>query len=173
MDYFLKANTRYPTFDHVKKFQEWVESDPARSQLDQDWADEYIQPLVDFMGDSHVIRMKIDYKSPLDYPVNVPTMGFCSGHWYARKPGDTKAFNPYDEYQVPGTNQFCQTYALMYHANKLPRKRYGSWTKYYSYTLSALKFIKATLQRFPDDERLIRCVDECIKYPNICVNIIQ
>lgn len=169
-NYLILANTKYSTIQEVRKFQEWVDSDPRLVRFDQEWADEYIQPLADFMG--NLSDIEIEYTS-LDSSVSVPTMGYYSGHWYARKPGDTKAFNPYDEYQVPGTNQFCQTYARMYHENKLPTKLHDSWTKYYSYTFSALKFIKATLQRFPAEKRLLRCVNECIKYPNICVNILQ
>lgn len=205
-DYKKLANQAYPTFAKVKKFQKWVNSEEYIKILDQEWADEYLQPLADFMGDSATIdsyfngsssvrpRLYISDRTTLRTNVDVPSVGFShefgsSGHWYARKPGDKKAFDPYNEYQVLGTNQFCQTYALMYHANKIPEKVTGSWTKYYSYTRSALKFINTVIEALPASSPAFRGytnegarfskatmlskVNLCMDNSNMCVNIIE
>jgi|688.fasta_scaffold19896_4 hypothetical protein len=199
-DYKNLANQVYPTFAKVKKFQKWVASEEYIKILDQEWADEYLQPLADFMGDPATINsffpsLSISDRTTLRTDVNVPSIGFShefgsSGHWYARKPGDKKAFDPYNEYQVLGTNQFCQTYSIMYHANRIPPKISGQpWTKYYSYTLSALQFIKDVIQTLPADspafkgktnqgmrvskQKMLSKVNMCLSYPNMCVNIIE
>jgi hypothetical protein len=208
MNTYLKlANTRYDTIQDVKRFQKWVDSDPKLVKIDQDWADTYHQPLADFMGDPLTImsyfngsssgrpNVHVRERTTLRTQVESPTVGFSknfgdSGHWYSRRPGDTKAFDPYTEFQYRGTNQFCQTFSLMYQGNKLPEKVPGTWTKYYAYTVYALKYIKNVIESFPPNsavfngtiegggkrsskKELLKCVNECIKYPNICVNIIQ
>jgi hypothetical protein len=206
-NYLILANTKYPTIQEVRKFQKWVNSDPRLVRIDQEWADTYHQPLADFMGDPLTIvsyfngssknrpNVIVRDRTTLRTNVEHSTVGFsknfgASGHWYSRMPGDSKAFDPYTEFQYQGTNQFCQTYSWMYQAHRLPDKVTGTWTKYYSYTVSALKFIKHVLESFPTNsavfsgtledgnkratkKQLLKCVNECIKYPNICVNIIQ
>ena len=193
-EYLRRANTRYNNVQEVTKFKKWVDSDPRLAYIDQSWADLYMQPLIDFMGDFFTLynfdnTITVLDNTKLGTCVDGPTLGFSDGHWYARKRGDIEAFDSYNEYQVRGTHQFCQTYALMYHTGKLPDRIHTKWTKYYSYTFAALHFIKTILTSIPSrspvfygatdhgnrlsKKRLLTAVNQCIKYPNACVNIIE
>lgn len=160
---------------------------------DQKWADDYIQVLADFMGDSETIKAAMGpnvavVTGRLMSPVNTPTISYSAGHWYARLPGDTKAFNPYDEYQIPRSRQFCQTYCLMYLTGKLPAPNpKNPWVKYYMYTFEALTFMRMLVDTLPSSspafkgdttrgprkpkKHIIKCINECLRRPYMCVNL--
>ena len=125
---------------------------------------------------------KLNGETPIAVFFGNPTEG---GHWLSRKPGSKTTFDPYDEYQVHGTNQFCQTYALMNLAGALPNVSTNrSDLKYYSYTKSALDFIKREILKidarsyvFRDagitKAKLLQCIDVCLNNSNLCFNGIE
>jgi hypothetical protein len=99
------------------------------------------------------------------------------GHWRSRIPGDAAWFDPYKEYQVEGTNQFCQTFALMNLAGALPEiSPDRSWARYYAYTAAALDFIDTVVRRcLTGRERtmFLKKIGECRAHPYRCLNVIE
>ena len=104
-----------------------------------------------------------------------PQAHFSGSHWNSRKANENVWFDPYDEYQVNGTNQFCQTFSMMYLCDKIPPKENNTFEKYYKYTLDALLFIKIVINKcvIANKAYYLKLVDECLKYPNICLNAIE
>ena len=147
------ANTKIPNIREYKKFRKNVVISRFGG-IEQDWVDYYLQPIINFMGSYDNWNIVI----PFDFIVLESSVGsiksfedfyvirFTGAHWYSKKPGDKRWFDPYTEYQYKGSNQFCQTYALMYILDMLPNKvnkeKYNSFTKYYYYSKKALEFIK-------------------------------
>ena len=182
----------YPNFAQLQEYKKSLTRDER--VLEQKWADEYIQVLSDFMGDSVTIKAAMDpdiavVSGTLKSPVNVPSISYSAGHWYARLPGDSKTFDPYLEYQVPKSKQFCQTYCLMYLVGALPLViPRNSWSKYYTYTYEALKFMKKVTDSLPSSSPAFKGettrgprrpkgdinkrIVECMKRPYMCVNVI-
>lgn len=132
------------------------------------WEDFYFQPVLNFAAGSDIYDDDDKYKknrlpsfwndilgvraytgkdglTKLDRNDNQNTARYSGKHWYSLKAGEEKEFDPYKDYQIHGTNQFCQTYALMYVLDKLPDKEpnYGTdkYKKYYIYSKKALEFI--------------------------------
>ena len=152
----------------------------------------YIQVLADFMGDSVTIKSAYPGVSVtvgrLTSHVECPTMSFFRGHWYARLPGDSRAFDPYDEFQIPKSNQFCQTYCLMYLTGTLPiPDPTNSPNKYYRYTREALAYMRTLTESLPSSgpafkgdttlgprrtkRHIIKCIDECLEKSHMCVDL--
>ena len=117
-----------------------------------------------------------------------PVTVFSGAHWTSRKAGESVFFDPYDEYQISGTNQFCQTFALMYLLDKLPEPIVSAdpadISKYYHYTRAAIEFIVEVFEQFPftgettEDQRYNRSyylnrAKNCLKNSNTCLNIIE
>ena len=130
-----------------------------------------------------------------------PDAYFSGSHWNSRKANELELFDPYVEYQIRGTNQFCQTYSMMNLLDKLPGKEKSvcsEWTgskddfkKYYYYTLCALKFIKEIVTTcakenlivFADsgedgnrefyNKTLLPLIDQYIKQYRVCINVIE
>ena len=61
----------------------------------------------------------------------------------------------------------------MYVADALPAPLPVRWDSYYEYTYDALRFIKTVISLFRDNRELMKCVNMCLKYPNICLNAIE
>jgi len=121
---------------------------------------------------------------------NVPVAVFSGSHWTSRRANSDKFFDPYDHYQIKGTNQFCQTFAMMYITNSLPLPLTDSWKRNYEYAVVALEYIKSVIQSIdkanivfnkldendepvPSKKQLLDCLKTCLKYSNICVNAIE
>jgi hypothetical protein len=104
-----------------------------------------------------------------DRPVAVFTK--TSNHWISRRANEMSDFNPYDKYQIYGSNQFCQTYAMMYLLNKLDlpsnieKIANVSFNSYYEYTNKALNFINNNAIKHVDVvmEKINGKIDELIK----------
>jgi len=202
MSWLIHANAEYSSGKEVvKNYQNIVTSNKVLADKEQEWVDTNLSPLIDFMGDEDVWLSVIpgvqvlgaqgrasSRKLPItSYPVAV----FSGAHWTTRKPNEATFFDPYKEYQIPGTNQFCQTFAMMYLADALPPpEQKNNWKKNYKYSKDALEFIKTVISGFdkndvvfnklteeghavPNKSQLLQCVRECLKYPNICVNAIE
>lgn len=184
------------TFDEkeYKHYHEEIRKKENRILFDLEdaWWQENAQPLADFMGDMTLWANIIDDIDVKRGSVRgVPVMGvacarFTGSHWLSRKPGETTFFDPFKDYQVYGTNQFCQTFAMMYLVDALPKKRETkSFKNYYAYTLKALEFIRDVISSFYPDAHyfntsleghysqkdMLKKVNECIKHVNMCVNI--
>lgn len=185
-DWIEQSNQVFTGSSEVIHFQKQVKKNKTLFRLEQDWVDTYFQPLLDFFGSVDVWKTLVanveiygvDCKIVSNNKIpnsRFPQGHYSSTHWTCRLPTDQQWFDPYIEYQVFGTNQFCQTFALMYLCKKLPpRSNDRTWTKYYSYTDSALKFIKTTLRKhYPQETDLKKKVNECIKYSKRCVNCVE
>ncbi len=196
----------FPYRNELKHFQDtFMYGGTSLSQevrdLEYRWGEIYFEPLVEFMGDRslwealgiHVpdtnIRSAKSSLSRLDV-TDYDVAYFSGSHWLARKAGTKDVFDPYDEYQVHGTNQFCQTFCMMYLRNKLPTKITGNdWLKYYTYTKEALEFIDGILKMCKKSPRLRklplfdepnttfdnleRAIDVCKKHSRMCLNIVM
>jgi hypothetical protein len=182
------ANIQYKNLKDVRKrYQNWIRSDKELIDIEQKWVDKNLEVIIDFMGDIDVWNFMIpgiivygfdgSKTSTRNKPVvNHPIAVFTGSHWNSRKANESDWFEPYADYQIFGTNQFCQTFALMYLADKLPSidNDNSNFTKYYTYTIEALHFIEEVINAYPSStvkER--KAIKECIKYPNICVNSIE
>lgn len=160
---------------------------PTIEQMEQEWADKYLQPIIDFMGYESIINEIVPSGTIVKIP-GVPTKdlatrhpnsnilvfkGSTSGHWYSKRPDQKKYFDPYDTYQILGTNQFCQTFAIMNILNKLPTKSdHAGFKKYYDYTLAAIKFIETYVNRY-GNVQLKKKIQVCKKHYKVCLNCLQ
>lgn len=156
----------------------------------------YFEPLTEFMGDRTLWEA-------LGIPVTMTDTTTCDdgdvayfsgSHWTSRKAGtkEEEVFDPYDEYQVPGTHQFCQTFCMMHLWNRLPAKitqNGRAWLKYYAYTMEALEFIDELIRMCKRDPKLStlptfrernttfdileRAIRVCKSHPYMCLNIVK
>ena len=141
-----------------KEYQEYrnfIKHSVSDSDIEQDWVDNNLQIIIDFMGVSELweilipnIDLRTEGRNSSNIPISIKPVAIYSGsHWTSRKAGDSYWFDPYKEYQINGSNQFCQTYSLMYLLNALPSPitEYDiSFMKFYEYTDKAINFIYAT-----------------------------
>lgn len=182
------ANIQYKSLKELKKnYQTLIKRDKKLVDIEQKWVDKNLEVIIDFMGDIDVWNFMIpgiivygfdgSKVSTRNKPlVNYPIALFTSSHWNSRKANEMHWFEPYADYQIFGTNQFCQTFAMMHLANKLPsiNNDKSNFTKYYIYTIEALNFIEELINKYPSSTLKERnAIKECIKYPNICVNCIE
>lgn len=182
--------------------QSWVETNlaPIIDLMGQAYTWRFVIPNVDkrlfLHGDSDVIR----YAAPrgekgIVHPLDIPRAFWSGSHWTAIKAGETQVFDPYDEYQINGTNQFCQAYSMMYLLDMLPKKITSndpnSISKYYNYTKHAIEFIIKVLEKYPYQAEEYSNTDEsekeitfyknyyvnraknCLKYYAVCLNSIE
>ena len=188
-----EANQRYTTLNQIISYQNKVKQKPLWVQFEQNWIDDNIVQLMDLMGSDAMWKCVLDSDdikisgiskrtSTRVLQKNIAThkaeANFAGdrntgGHWYSRKKNDIKFFNSYDEYQINGTNLWCQTFALMNVCDRLPyifpKKSIG---KYYYYNYQALLFIQESIQKCKN--KIYKdIIDECLKYPNICLNAIE
>jgi hypothetical protein len=189
------ADKRYDSKKDVQKLYQKAITKTKMSDIEQDWVDLNLAPLMEFMGDTSVWesvvpgvqvegsqgRASSRRKPKTPYPIAV----FSGAHWTSRKGGDDTFFDPYDHYQIQGTNQFCQTFALMYLADSLPLPLPDGWERNYDYAVDALEFIKSVITRLPEShpafhevvgvnkKALLKKVNECLKHPNVTVNAIE
>lgn len=187
--FLREANKQYPSLkDVIVKYQSRV-----NKNIEQKWVDDNMSPLIDFMGDYAVWKEIVPgvvipegRSSFRNVPQSTHPMAVFSGsHWTSRKAGDKDVYDPYKNHQIYGTNQFCQTFALMYLDNvKLPEINH-KWLKYYDYTRMALDYIEEVISKRlkpsnpafkykgSSKARLLRAIKNCKKYPNICLNAIE
>ena len=172
----------------LRKYQSIVKKDKSLATAEQRWVDLNLQPVTEFMGDSSVWEFLIPdivlkEGSSRGIPYNGrPTAVFSGAHWTSRRPNDTKFFDPYSKYQIFGTNQFCQTYALMYLMDILPDSRSTDFRKYYDYTRAAIEFIKTVIVSIPPSNHafheikkasMLTKINNCLEHSNMCLNVIE
>lgn len=102
---------------------------------------------------------------------------FTGSHWIGVKDGIV--FNPFDHCQIFGTNQFCQTYTLMWLTDNLPNyDGNNDINKYYYYTKEAINFIeKEVLPKYDPNHHNIHkyweCIKELQKHQAMCLNVVD
>lgn len=202
---------KFKTMTDLDRFQKlFMRGSKTLSQdirnLEHRWFMTYYNPIVEFMGDRNVwhalgIEVPNEDLKPTALkrlPVTPFHVAYFSGaHWVSRKAGTTEVFDPYNEFQVPGSNQFCQTYAMMNLVGDrlgFPLRKNtnssngGKWLKYYTYTMYALKFIEnllaycknsptiKTISTFTQHKdttikNLEAALKVCLEHPYMCLNI--
>lgn len=145
----------YSSLDELKKnYRPYYKARPYLACLEQIWTSEFLTPLTDLMGEQTFILptfFGVEYKKGSHFSPEISDkhrIMYSGSHFRSRKAGSNVTFDPYDEFQIFGSNQFCQTIALMYLLDKLgaPYTDRG-FGKYYEYSLRALNFIKASIEK--------------------------
>lgn len=178
---FTFGDVKFKTLEDVYEYRKKVNAAPILKKAEQDWFDANFQPILDFMGDDvvwehfgmHPLKSR---KTPDSSKDEVMFIGRESGHWYSHRKGERTWFDSYESgYQPPGTNQFCQTFALLHVLGKLPKKHPGppSMDDYYRYTKHALKFIGTVVALAKDDKELQKQYKEINKHKYLCFNGIE
>jgi hypothetical protein len=164
-----KKNRESHTPETFNAFVTEVQLRGTLKDFEDEWANFNLIPLQYLMGDSTISTLYgVDTQYRVSFPKSVqrPTMIFASkkltfgndgepnldgitGHFNSMRPGDTKTFDPYSHYQMLGTQQFCQTFALMYAIGRIPNEGLQSDNPhdYYEYNKIALNFIRDTVER--------------------------
>lgn len=205
---YILQDKKFKTMSDLDRFQKlFMRGSTTLSQdirnLEHKWFEIYYNPLIEFMGDRnvwHALGIEVpneDLKPTalLRRPVSPFDVAYFSGaHWVSRRAGTKEVFDPYNEFQIPGSNQFCQTYAMMYLLGGrlgLPLRRNansGNWLKYYTYTVHALNFIQRILEycknspnirnistftkhRDTSIKNLEAALNVCMAHPYMCLNI--
>ena len=187
-----EANKVYMSHQKLKIYKKLIKSNRYLAQMEQKWVDNNLAPIIDFMGEEDIWTTLIPDinliglctrkgRSECSGTSAFPRAHFSGSHWISCKPFESKWFNPYDHYQVAGTNQFCQTFSMMYLLDKLPTKIPSSsssseWTRNYMYTIDALRFIQGVivkLEKTYDMKKLTKSINECLTHPNICFNALE
>jgi len=182
------ANHQYNSvYEIIHNYTDMIKHNKVLKKIEQHWVDKNLQVIIDFMGDEEVWAFMLPdvvvhgtgkqkrASSRIIPPGNTSIAVYSGSHWRSRKSSTSKWFDPYDDYQIKGTNQFCQTFAMMNLLDYLPTLiSTKSVAKYYSYTLYALEFINHVISIFPDSTLHEKsAIKECMKYPNICLNSIE
>jgi hypothetical protein len=199
---------RFKTRKDLENFQKLYMYGPrSLSQdvrnLEYRWGEVYFDPLTEFMGDRTLwaalgiyvpdtnIRSAPSALSRLPI-TGYPVAYFSGAHWVGRRANTKEVFDPYGEFQVPGTNQFCQTYVMMHVLNigsPLRPSSGGNWLKYYNYTRKALNFIETVIEKCKKDPKLKNlpvfkhknttfknldaAIRVCKEHPHMCLNIVK
>lgn len=141
---------KFNSLQELLEHQANIRKNPVLADLEQQWVNTYVKPLMYLMGDPHIMfyqTVHVVKSSEINNVKDIPRVYFASrGHWYARPPGSNVTIDPFVDVQIQGTNQFCQTYAAMLALNILKPARSKTFTKYYEYTVQALKRIKYIIQ---------------------------
>lgn len=219
-DYINRMNVELASKKDVKALQDIIGKNPVLKAQDTEFGKIFAW-ITEFMGDTHVWwfllpdltfngvreetilsgkmkREKIPYKNfPRGNHVYDADHAFFNGsHWNSKKTGSVLRFDPYDEFQPRGTNQFCQTYSMMHLLDALPGETNQScdpwggdpadFKKFYYYTEYALHFILRIAEHCkknnldleydtpsgPYIDDVISIIKYCLKYYRICINII-
>lgn len=167
---YKMMNKKYSTFEELFKYQRIIKKNKIFSEKENLWAEEYLQPIIDFFGD-YVFIIQIFgvlrddnyiYENIQDEDLIASFSNFIigtrqihfagRGHWYANNGNAIKWIDPYEVgVQIKGTNQFCQTYAQMIMANEIDlpvKQNHNNLDIYYKYTKKALLWQKKHLDLF-------------------------
>lgn len=190
-NYIAVINKLITTIKKLQKIQKYVRKHYAKQE--QDWVKNFLQPIIDMMGSVtstfpifNDIKVHL-YKSVRNFEKKYPNGKhaiYTGSHWIGIKDG--KMFDPFDYCQLYGTNQFCQTYTLMWLTDNLTMydkpqegcQEISELDKYYFYTKQALDFIQEKiLPKYNPNHHSIEEYWECIKvlkkYPMMCLNVIE
>lgn len=212
-EWLKHANKEYNSAEEIRQFQNRIKhGDLTHLKHFDEAMTANLKIILDFLGTAAVWNFIFDNKINLylfkPFPRKLvnskhdyPDAYFSGSHWNSRKANELELFDPYDKFQIYGTNQFCQTYSMMYLLDELPGKEKSvcsDWTgseddfkRYYYYTLCALKFIKEKVTRcananlivFDDSgadgnrkfykDTLLPLIDQYIKQYRVCINVIE
>jgi len=219
--YISLMNVELDSEKDVKTLQREIKKNPVLKEQD-DLFGAIFEWITVFMGDTHVWwglfpslvfngvsqndvltgkikRNKIpEPKFPRQKKIYDTDRAFFNGaHWNSQQAGELERFDPYDKFQIFGTNQFCQTFSMMHLLDALPGDKNQicqSWEgdpddfkRFYYYTECALKFIlnvaehcKKTKINLGYDvgqakylNDVIAIIKYCLKYYRICINTIE
>ena len=196
------TSVKYNSIDEIKKIQRTFSKNKSFQNYDKLWG-ERMDLIIDFMGNHAVWKFVLnddidiyERKPPRKSTFvksNKHQAYFTGHHWLSIFKNTNVLFDPYNKYQIQGTNQFCQTYALMHLMNKLPGQLEqvcdpypnNSFKKYYYYTKCALDFIvevaksakKANLKLYDSGNKkylgeVVKWANVLRRYPNVALNII-
>ena len=220
-EYILLMNVEVNNEKDVKKLQREIKKNPILKEQDDIFGDIF-EWITVFMGDTHVwwelfptlifngvsqadvLSSKIKRSQIPEPPFprkkqtyNTDRAFFNGKHWNSQKVGESARFDPYDKFQIKGTNQFCQTFSMMHLLDVLPgdvNQICESWDgnpndfkRFYYYTECALKFILNVAEHCkkrkldleydtpsgPYLNDLIQIIKYCLKYYRICINTIE
>lgn len=220
-EYIKHMNVELASESEVKALQQFIKNNPVLKKQDDEFGKIFAW-ITEFMGDTHVWwhllpdltfngvreetilsgkmkREKIPYKNfPRGKHVYDSDQAFFNGaHWNSQKAGSDIRFDPYDEFQPRGTNQFCQSYSMMHLLDALPGEKNQTchpwrgdpkdFKKFYFYTECALHFILGIAEHCkknnldleydtpsgPYLDDVISMVKYCLKYYRICINTIK
>jgi len=157
----IVGNCDFKDKELKKKYNKKMSSFACQEQY---WTNHNFTVIADFMGNPvlwEIMVPNVDLRKTKDInkvpKTNRPVATYTGSHWLSRKAGvDSKNFDPYDEYQILGSNQFCQTYAMMnLIEGSLPepiaKDNSGiAFISYYVYTEKALKFINDNVPQHVD-----------------------
>jgi hypothetical protein len=199
--YFELMDKQYPTIKELRKIQTMIKRNPTLRTCDDEWVLKNFQPIIDFVGDVHVLSSVVsestkiiikpttrtELKEYKNKQTTTPLLLFTGtedgGHWTSIKTYEHDLFDPYHEYQLNGTNQFCQTFSLMnITLDQMPIKMKG-FPKYYTYATEALKFIRdVVVPKFFGTQKsrgiykkksITDNINECFMHPFIIINGIE
>lgn len=196
--YFMTiADVFYETLDELKAYQKKINSTPYLRQQEEMWAEDYLQQVMSYMGTEEVMlrllpNAMVFFKDENDrnskvlserhVPVSQtrPQIHHSGKHWRARRPGEQSWFDPFDYYQLPGTNQFCQTYAVMYLLGMVERQRKNhpsTLERYYKFTVDAINFIVEVVHRTEPDKKqkelYLLLLKELKAHPFAALNVVE
>lgn len=145
----------YSSLDELKtNYRRYYKRRPYLSSLEQIWTSEFFTPLTDLMGEQTFILpvfFEVEFRQGSHFHPEISDKNrivYSGAHFRSRKAGSSVTFDPYDEFQIDGSNQFCQTIALMHLFDKLGEPSQDrSFRKYYEYSRRALNFIKETIEK--------------------------
>jgi hypothetical protein len=186
MNWKRTARQEFSTKAGILSYQKQIQNNLSWREKEQEWVDNYLQPLIDLMGESRIWKCMAgnnielygvlynDLKrSSRNIKVSENPQAFFSrvdsvGHWYSRAANEKNWFDPYNDYQV---------FALMNLVGSLPPlENQKSFKNYYVYTKEALRFIKHVIKRclhLRQRVMYLRKVRECLRHPNLCLNAIH
>ena len=220
-NYINNMNVECTSENEIKILQKKIQKDPVLKAQDDEFGNIF-EWITEFMGDTHVwwfLLPNLTFNSVSQDDIlsgkikreQIPNKNFPRGkrvydtdnaffngtHWNSQRGNTSYRFDPYDEFQPRGTNQFCQTYSMMHLLNALPTEKKmtcnpcsgdsNDFKRFYYYTNCALQFILEIAEHCkkynldleydtpsaPYLDDLINMIKYCLKYYRICINIIK
>lgn len=200
--WFSVAEYKYNSMVDIDSFRETYENNESFMFYDKLW-EERLNNIIDFMGNYAVWEFMLDDK--IIFQKNPPRSSnikvsethrayYTGHHWLSIAKGTQVLFDPYEKYQINGTNQFCQTYALMNLLDRLPGQdnqickiyKDDTFEKYYYYTKCALKFIlevakkanQEQLKLYDEEnkeylEEIVKDANYLYQHSNLALNLIK
>ena len=187
----ISSQNELKTIKELKNVQKDINK--SFSEQSEEWVKKFLQPIIDMMGSItstfpifHDIKVHLNTSSRINqekYKEGKHAI-YTGSHWVAIKNGII--FDPFDHCQIYGTNQFCQTYTLMWLTDNLTMydepqeegQEIAELDKYYFYTKQAIDFIKNNvLPKYNKKHRNLIMYKKCIKVlynnPTMCLNLVD
>ena len=195
----------YSTVKQKRAYERTIAKHPNTAVVEQEWYDDNMSPIQDLFGCPEFIKAVYPRLSQRPATLEIlqnkkPPRGdivskcdiMCSRgseqstHWLSKRADQPRFFDPYDEFQYPGTNQWCQLNSLMNlcMADR-PLSTKSGLEKYYEYNQQVVGFIQQIF--YDEDLRQIvdqfwenldlpgtpeECIAELVAHPNRCFNVV-